>query len=147
MMAIKKIDEVILDIKKEFDKNNEDWEILRGKDSRGHLDTFILGPDSLYQMKSELKNPYQPIGVGSKVLKSPDDDIRKKFEGRPFPFSEIYPQKEKASIIALGIGKYSKDSSKDLKSLISSQQEKLDMKMNKELRKLLDKEQMFKEYL
>ena len=98
-------------------------------------------------MKTELKNPYKPIGVGSKIMKNPDDDIRNKFEGKPFPFSEIYPQKEKASIIALGIGKYSPTSSKNLKGIISREQEKLDSKLNKELRKLLDKEEMFKEYL
>ena len=98
-------------------------------------------------MKTELKNPYQPIGVGSKIMRSPDEDIRLKFKGKPFPFSEIYPHQEKAAIIAIGIGKYSPSSSKNLKNIISSQQEKLDVKLNRELNKLLDKEGMFKEYL
>lgn len=146
-MQIKNIDEIIRDIKKEFDKEKEGWEVLRGRDKRGHYDTYVLGPDSLYQMKTELKNPYQPIGVGSKIMKSPDEDIKLKFKGKTFPFSEIYPHKEKAAIIAMGIGKYSPSSSKNLKNIISSQQEKLDVKLNRELNKLLDKEGMFKEYL
>lgn len=146
-MQIKNIEEIIREIKKEYDKDKEGWEVLRGRDSRGHYDTYILGPNSLYQMKTELKNPYKPIGVGSKILKSPDEEIRKNFKGKPFPFSELYQHKEKATIIALGIGKYSQSSSKKLKNIISTQQEKLDAKLNKELQKLLDKEGMFKEYL
>jgi hypothetical protein len=105
-------------------------------------------------MKTEFRNPYQPIGVGVKIEDIQLDVVRvaMKEKGELFPFGEIYRPlslKSKAiqSIVALGIGKYSSDATSKLKSIISSKQAELEIDLNRKLQKLLDREGMFKEYI
>ena len=64
---MKTVEQIMFEIKKKYDKKPENWRVLRGRDKRGHYDTYILGCDSLWYMKTEWKTPYQPIGVRRKI--------------------------------------------------------------------------------
>ncbi|MFA5771142.1 MAG: hypothetical protein WC974_00200 [Thermoplasmata archaeon] len=134
------------EIKREYDKNAENWRILRGRDDRGHYDTFVFGNEKLWHMKTEWKTPYQPVGVGKKI-----EDFSNKVEkilterGEYFPFGEIYPQAKDSAIIAIGIGRYSPSSTKELKHIISGQED-LERKLKEELNRLLREEELMKEY-
>ena len=144
---MKTVEQIMFEIKKKYDKKPSDWRVLRGRDKRGHYDTYVLGSDSLWHMKTEWKTPYQPIGVGRKI-----DDFPEKARhiieegGEYFPIGEIYPQPKDATLIAIGIGRYSPKSTSNLKRIISGQ-DALEGKMNKGLKKLLKKEEMMKEYV
>jgi len=144
---MKTVEQIMFEIKKKYDKKSENWSVLRGRDKRGHYDTYILGCDSLWHMKTEWKTPYQPIGVGRKI-----DDFPEKVrhiveeEGEYFPIGEIYPQTKDAALIAIGIGKYSPDATNRLEKIVSGQKN-LEGKLNKELNKLLKKEEIMKEYV
>lgn len=144
---MKTVEQIMFEIKKKYDKKPENWGVLRGRDKRGHYDTYVSGADSLWHMKTEWKTPYQPIGVGRKI-----DDFPEKVrhiveeEGEYFPIGEIYPQAKNSALIAIGIGKYSPIATNSLKRIISGQ-DVLEEKMNRELKKLLKKEEMMKEYI
>lgn len=146
-MYIKSVNEIIAEIKKEYDEDPRNWRVLRGKDSKGHYDTYISGPKSLWQMKTEWKTPYRPVGVGVKVMGESNEIVKFIMDkGEYFPFGEIYPQIKNSAIIAVGFGKYSQKSTNQLKSVISSKQEKLEKELNKSLDRLLEKEGLFKEF-
>ena len=144
---MKTVEQIMFEIMKKYDKKPENWSVLRGRDKKGHYDTYILGAEVLWHMKTEWKTPYQPIGVGRKI-----DDFTEKArhiieeEGEYFPIGEIYPQAKDAALIAIGIGKYSPTATNSLKRIISGQ-DVLEEKMNKELKKLLKKEEIMKEYV
>ena len=147
-MIIKSVEEIIRDIKTRYDKEPKGWRVLKGKDNRGHQDTYILqGSKHLWQLKTELKTPYRPIGVGARLGWDVDSEIKRVMDiGRDFPFGEVYPQKDDFSIIALGLGKYSTEGTSHLKGILSSKQERLDAKLKASLDKLLYREGMFKEF-
>lgn len=144
---MKTVEQIMFEIKKKYDKKPENWSILRGRDKRGHYDTYILGAEVLWHMKTEWKTPYQPIGVGRKINDFPEK-VRHivEEEGEYFPIGEIYPQAKNSALIAIGIGKYSPIATNSLKRIISGQ-DVLEEKMNRELKKLLKKEEMMKEYI
>lgn len=158
-MEIKKVEALIMEIKREWDLNPLGWRLLRGRDPKGRTETYISGAGSLWFMKTELRNPYQPIGVGTRI-----DGVQIKevvpfmVKGEPFPIGECYPVRnyfskperkplpEKSWVFTLGIGTYSTESTAALKTILSEKQEKLEQKLNRELDRLLDREGMFKEY-
>ena len=144
---MKTVEQIMFEIKKKYDKKPENWSVLRGRDKRGHYDTYILGAEVLWHMKTEWKTPYQPIGVGRKINDFPEK-VRHivEEEGEYFPIGEIYPQPKNSALIAIGIGKYSPDATNRLEKIVSGQKN-LEGKLNKELNKLLKKEEIMKEYV
>jgi hypothetical protein len=144
---MKTVEQIMFEIKKKYDKKPENWSVLRGRDKRGHYDTYILGAEVLWHMKTEWKTPYRPIGVGRKINDFPEK-VRHivEEEGEYFLIGEIYPQPKNSALIAIGIGKYSPTATNSLKRIISGQ-DVLEEKMNRELKKLLKKEEMMKEYI
>ena len=147
-MEIKPVEEIIKEIKSRYDKDPNNWLILRGKDDNiSHIDTFIKQNETLWQMKSELKNPYQHIGVGARFGRKIDAEIDNVMKtGKKIPFGEIYPQPDKNFIIASGMESYSSKSVNTLKETLSSSQKKLDEKLNKSLKNLLYREGFYNGY-
>lgn len=147
-MSIKPVEEIIKEVKYYFDKDPEGWRVLRGRDSKGHYDTYIAqGTKRLWQMKTEFKTPYRHVGVGALVARNIDEEISRIMDkGSTLPIGEIYPQKDYA-IITLGLAKYSPESTVSLKGILSSNQEKLERSLSENLNKLLHREGMLKEYL
>ncbi len=147
-MQIKAVEEIIADIKKCYDQEPAGWKMLRGRDRAGHYDTYILNQKSLWQLKTEFKNPYQPAGVGIKIMDEPDDTIDMLMrEGEPLPFSEIYPQRKSHPIFAVGIGRYSPKAANELKGIISSKQDELERNLSESLDIFLHREGLCKDYL
>lgn len=147
-MTIKPVEEIIREIKEHYDEESKGWRVLRGKDQRGHYNTYISSPRFLWQMKTELKNPYQPVGVGKMVTEDVSKKIKRIMDnGEPLPFAEIYPQPKDISIIAMGIGNYSPKSTDMLREIISSKQKKLESDLTLSLNKLLHREGLYMGYV
>lgn len=158
----------------EYQQQDSGWKLLRGRDRAGHTDTFIQGPLALYQMKTELRNPYQQVGVGMRFPnprteglhngRKPDRaqerlftplTLEPLFKGEPFPFQEIYPtvhhnpDAETLSIetvISAGIGARSQPATDRLRHLVSAQQDNLQARLSRELNKLTRRHDMFREF-
>ncbi len=146
-MDIKSVEEIIADIKVCYDQDPLGWKMLRGRDNKGHYNTYIANKKSLWQMKTEFKSPYQPKGVGIKILDKPDSEIEILMEeGDALPFGEIYQQGKTNPIFAMGIGRYSKAAANELKSIISSKNDELERNLSLSLEKLLHREGICKDY-
>jgi len=147
-VKIRAAEEIIFDIKSRYDVEPSGWNVLRGRDNRGHYDTYISqGQDHLWRLKTEFKRPGEPIGVGVRLTGKIDDDIKKVLrEGEPLPFGEMYRTIE-GGIIAFGIGRFSQRGTDDLKGILSSKQDELEVKMNQDLDRLLKREDMLKEFM
>ena len=126
-MNVKSIEEIMEDIRKEYESKKDGWQILRGRDSYGHYDTFIArDTNDLWHLKSEFKNPYRPIGVGRKVTSRLDDEFEDLLsKGEPLPIGEMYPR-DSGVIFALGLGRFSTESTKEISGMLSSQQQKIE---------------------
>lgn len=138
----------MLEIKLKYDQKPEGWRILRGRDQNGHYDTYVAqGDQDLWHLKSEWKNPYTQLGVGTKVARKIDEEIDSILNtGETLPIHEIYPQRENV-IIALGLGKYSHNSIDQLNNIVSPKNDKLEYDMNKQLDKLLNKARFYQSYI
>ena len=146
-MHIMTVEEVIAEIKREYDRNSEGWRMLRGRDRRGHTDTYLMCDRFFWQLKTELRNPLEPRGVGAMVMRNPGDEIEELMDrGGPLPFSELYRLKEQ-SIITLGIGRQSRESARDIKAIISEKNEELEGKLNRSLERLLHREGICTDYI
>ncbi|UCE39444.1 MAG: hypothetical protein JSW00_09545 [Thermoplasmata archaeon] len=147
-MHIKPVEEIIAEIKSCYDHDPYGWRMLRGRDRAGHYDTYIMNRRSLWQMKTEFKNPYQPKGVGTKIMDKPDKEIEILMEmGEALPFGELYHQQKSHPIYTLGVGRYSKSAANQLKGIISSKQEEVEKNLTENLDKFLHREGICKDYL
>ena len=151
-LKIKSVQDIMLEIKLKYDQDPEDWRILRGRDEYGHYDTYVAqGDKELWHMKTEWKNPVLPIGVGRAVKRNLNDEILKLMStGTNLPIHELYPDSEKL-IIALGIGKYSQESTTELTRLLRqnrpSYARKVEPELNLELNRIIHQEQLYKHYI
>jgi len=138
-MSIKPIDEVMLEIKRRYDKKRKGWRVLAGKDLRGYSDMFIHDGSTLWQLKMEMVKPFQYVGYGTKIGKVDQEIIGKTMLAtRPFWFGLISPVRRDGSfIIAKGIEKYSSGSISELKGLISDKQSRLESKLSEEIGRLI----------
>lgn len=148
MSGIKAVEEVIRDIKKVHDADPKGWKVLRGRDDRGHYDTYVSHVSGhLWHLKTERANPYRHVGVGGLVLRELEEDINEIMShGRPLPFGEIYPQSDQSTIIALGLGKYSHEGANDLKGILSSKQREMESRLNTSLDQMLHQRGHYSEY-
>lgn len=149
---MKNLPDLMSEIKREYDKDPYNWRVLRGKDPSNHTNTFISHEDKrLWQIKTELKNPVTPIGFGQCVKRNLNDEISELMNtGTDLPIHEIYPGKENL-IIALGLGKYSKNSTNKIRDIllqdIPDYHKRIELEINSEFQKLLKKEQLFNHYI
>jgi hypothetical protein len=147
-MQIKSVEEIIAEIKLYYDRDPLGWKMLRGRDNKGHYNTYIMNRNSLWQMKTEYKSPFEPKGVGTKIMDKLDLEIEMLMqEGDALPFGEIYQQEKANPIFAMGIGKYSKAAATELKNIISSKNEELEQNLSLSLDKFLHREGICKDYL
>ncbi len=168
------VSELMAQMAFEFQQEDSGWKLLRGRDRAGHTDTFIQGPFALYQMKTELRNPYEHVGVGMRFPNPRTEGLpggripsraqerlftprtlEALFTGEPFPFQEIYPclrhdpEAETLSIeavVSAGIGARSQPATDRMRHLISAQQDNLQAKLDRELNRLTRRHDMFKEF-
>lgn len=148
-LKVKTINEIIREIKQEYDLSDTSWRVLRGRDENRHLDTFISNEKSLWHLKTEMRNPYEPMGVGVKLDDVHMDLVRVVMsQGELFPFQELYSQRDinGPPIVALGLGMQSQNSVDKVKCLVSDKQKDVDTMLTSSLEKLLKREGMFKEF-
>ena len=147
-MQINYVEDIVAEIKECYDQEPFGWKMLRGRDRAGHYDTYIANKKNLWQLKTEFKTPYQPAGVGVKIMDIPDERIDMLMtEGDALPFSEIYPLRKSHPIFAMGIGRYSPKATNELKGIISSRQDELEKNLSEGLDKLLHREGICKDYI
>lgn len=147
-MDIRPVEEIIAEIKIQYDNDPLGWKFLRGRDSKGHYDTYLLNKNSLWHMKTEFKNPYSPKGVGLKVMNGPGKDIEFLMEeGESLVFGELYKQQTSLPIVTTGIGRYSPKATNELKGIISEKQRTLERDLSESLNKLLHREGLYQEYI
>ena len=128
-MSVKPVGDLLLEIKKRYDKDQQGWRVLSGRADQGLYDTFILHRDRLWQMKSEPINPFEVLGVGTthhRIDEALHNQIMQ--EGQPFFFQLVAPQR-KGIVIAQGMQRYSDDSASQLRLVMSDRQEQLDREL------------------
>ena len=113
------------------------WRVLAGGDDYGYSDLFFYGPDvGIWQIKGELKSPYEMVGAGARVAaRKVDDEIRELMEeGLPMPFGLIspHPKFSDRAIVAAGIGRY-QESTEHLRGLLPGSQRKVDIELKLKL--------------
>lgn len=83
-MNIKTAEEIRNEVKKQYNKNPKGWQVLSGKDASGYHNTIILHYDKMWMIKEEFINPYKPVGYGVKAINI--DDNFKPFLKNPYSF-------------------------------------------------------------
>lgn len=139
-MAVKTPAEILEEMRRKYQESpklQSKWRVVAGVDEHGYSDFFFYGPRAgIWQIKGEMKNPYELVGAGSRVFaRDINQEIRELMEqGQPMHFGMISPHPRDASrvIIATGVGKYS-ETTGQLKETIHG------LKRDLELRMKLDK--------
>lgn len=140
-MGVRSVSEIMAEMLSRYKQRpslQEKWRFLAGLDEHGYSDFFVYGPSfGIWQIKGELKNPYELFGAGAKVApRRIDDDIRDALEqGSPMPFGFLspHPRLSDRAIIAAGVGRY-QESTEELKSALPSRHNLAE----RELRRKLD---------
>ncbi|HID90531.1 TPA: hypothetical protein EYP44_01055 [Candidatus Bathyarchaeota archaeon] len=136
-MPTKPVGRVIRDLKRRYDRKPRGWRFLTGV-AKGHYDTFILHDGTLWQIKTEPLSPFHHVGFGGVVARSIDEEIAEEMQkGAPVLFRLVSPQDRHRVIVVHGIERYSSESISGLKALLSPRQLKLDLRLRKELDKLM----------
>ncbi len=125
---------------KRYPKLRQKWRVLAGSDEYGFSDLFFYAPKlGVWQIKGELKSPYELVGAGAKVAaRKVDDEIRELMEqGMPMPFGLIspHPRMKDRAIIAAGLGRY-QETTERLKELFSSREREVDAELRRKIEKL-----------
>jgi hypothetical protein len=116
------------------------WRMLAGGDEYGFSDMFFYAPKvGVWQVKGELKSPYELVGAGAKIpARKIDDEIRMLMEeGKPLPFGLIspHPKMKDRAIIATGLGRYQERTAR-LKESFSNSGLKVDEELRRRIKKL-----------
>jgi hypothetical protein len=132
---------IVKRMKKEYDKDSNDWRVIGSKDRDGNSDTFISKKPNHFWLKSKQLSPFSALSMGS-VVRNLDRDIDEKMGKKMSPdemlrfFGMVVPIKENKNIIATGIEKYSQEQGDYLKKVIKERDSNLDY----QLRHRIDKE-------
>ncbi len=126
-MSVRSISDIMEEMLRRYKQRpslQDKWRFLAGCDDHGYSDFFVYGPSfGIWQIKGELKNPYELVGAGTKVApRKIDDDIRDVLElGSPVPFGFLspHPEMRDRAIVAAGVGRY-QDSMEQLRSALPS---------------------------
>lgn len=142
-MQIRSLAEIMEEMRKHYKrcpKLRRKWRMLAGSDEHGFSDMFFHAPKvGLWQIKGELKSPYELVGAGSKIpARKVDDEIRALMErGAPMPFGFIspHPKHKDRAIVAAGLGRY-QTSTERLKEHFSSRERETDAGLRRRIEKL-----------
>ncbi len=148
-MAVKNISTLMGNLKVLYDKSKDksSWRVLQGM-NREYCDTFIVGDNNLWQVKSEEVSAGEFIAVGVRISRL-DEEIEKIIRtGSPVPFGTLTPRSRKLPIIMAGVQMYSSDSSNLLcREYLSSRQASLEQKLREQVDKMMDDDVFRKRYV
>lgn len=139
-MSVRSLAKIMEEMRKryrQYPKLQKKWRVLAGADDYGYRDLFFYGPDvGIWQIKGDLKSPYEMVGAGARVAaRKVDDEIRGLMEqGLPMPFGLISPHPEfrDRAIVAAGMGRY-QESTEHLRGLLPGRQRKVDLELKQKL--------------
>ncbi len=142
-MSVRSLAEIMEEMRrryKRYPKLRQKWRVLAGSDEYGFSDLFFYAPKlGVWQIKGDLKSPYELVGAGARVsARKVDDEIRKLMEqGVPMPFGLIspHPELKDRAIIAAGLGRY-QETTKQLKEHLTSRERGVDAELRKRIEKL-----------
>ena len=142
-MSVRSLAEIMEEMRKRYKrypKLRRRWRVLAGGDEYGYSDLFFYGPEiGVWQIKGELKSPYEMVGAGARVAaRKVDDEIREVMEqGIPMPFGLISPHPEfkDRAIIAAGMGRH-QETTERLKGLLPGRQRRVEGELRQKLDEL-----------
>lgn len=152
-MKVFSIAEIMEELRKAYQRHpklRSKWRVMMGRDDHGLSDVYFLAPSlGLWQIKGDLKSPYELVGKGAKIpAKKIDDEIVSRMMGGiPVPFGLIspHPRYRDRAIIASGISDY-REETKFIKEQFP-QAERVDENLRIEVEKLVRKLELDKPYL
>lgn len=142
-MSVRSLAEIMEEMRRYYKRYPElrrKWRMLAGGDEYGFSDMFFYAPKvGVWQVKGELRSPYELVGAGAKIhARKIDDEIRKLMEeGTPVPFGLIspHPKMKDRAIIAAGLGRYQETTAR-LKEIFSSRELEVDAELRRRIKKL-----------
>jgi hypothetical protein len=142
-MSVRSLAEVMEEMLRRYKRYPElrrKWRVMAGGDEYGFSDLFFYAPNvGVWQIKGELKSPYELVGAGAQVsARKIDDEIRKLMEdGIPMPFGLIspHPKLKDRAIITAGLGRYQETTTR-LKENFSNRGREIDAELRKKIEKL-----------
>jgi len=131
---------IIKKLKKEYDKDPNDWSVIGSRDDQGNTDTFITKKPNAYWLKSKMLSPYSSLTMGT-IVRKIDRDIEEEVrKGKPLSpdemlrlFGMVVPIKKDQNIVAAGIEKYSQLHGNYLKEIIGERDSNLEYQMAKRI--------------
>jgi hypothetical protein len=141
-MTVRSLAEIMEEMRRRYKRYPElrrKWRVLAGSDEYGFSDLFFYAPElGVWQVKGELKSPYELVGAGARVAaRKVDDEIRELMEqGAPMPFGLIspHPKLKDRAIIAAGLGRY-QETTKRLKEHFPSHAREVDAELRRKIEK------------
>ena len=131
---------IIKKMKKEYDKDPNDWRVIGSRDDQGNTDTFITKKPNAYWLKSKMLSPYSSLTMGT-IVRNIDRDIEEEVrKGKSLSpdemfrlFGMVVPIKKDQNIVAAGIEKYSQQHGNYLKEIIGERDSNLEYQMAKRI--------------
>ncbi|HDI12961.1 MAG TPA: hypothetical protein ENF64_02470 [Hadesarchaea archaeon] len=153
-MRIRRLGEVMDEMRRyymRYPKLRREWRVLAGKDEYGSNDLFFYAPKlGIWQVKGDLKSPYELVGAGVRVsARKVDEELTTLMEfGIPMPFSLIspHPKLRDHVLVAAGLGRY-QETTKQLKEHLTSRERKKDMELSMWIKKMRRELGLDMEYL
>ena len=138
--GIAPIGPIVKKMKKEYDKDPKDWNLIGSKDNDGNNDTLITKKPNTYWLKSKMISPYSALSMGS-IVKNLDKEIEnqagtgKKLSPNDMLrlFGMVVPVSKDQNVIAAGIEKYSQQQGDYFKKVIKEQNTNLGYQMARRL--------------
>jgi hypothetical protein len=152
-MSILSIAETMEDLRKNYRRHprlRSEWRVMVGKDDHGLSDLYFFAPKiGLWQIKGDLRTPYELVGKGAKIpIKKIDDEImRRMMAGIPVPFGLLspHPKYKDRAIVASGISSYLEETLPVKEHLPKAR--KVDENLRVEVEKLIRRLELDKPYL
>ncbi|MHA1150525.1 MAG: hypothetical protein ACTSR8_20085 [Promethearchaeota archaeon] len=129
---------IVKKMKKEYDKDPKNWNLIGSMDKDGNADTLITKKPNTYWLKSKMLSPYSALSMGS-IVKNIDKEIDSKTGTQLSPndmlrlFGMIVPVSKDQNVIATGIERYSQQQGNYLKKIINEKETNLGYQMARRL--------------
>lgn len=142
-MRIRSIAEIMEEMRRHYRARphlRRRWRVLAGIDDHGFSDLFFYAPTvGIWQVKGEMKSPYELIGAGARFsARRIDDEIRELMEGgMPMPFGLIspHPRLRDRAIVAAGFSSY-QESTEGLRDILPPSAQDADVLLRGRLKKM-----------